>query len=463
MITILDLPNELIIDVAKLLATEDLLHAILWSRRLHCLIIPILLFRYNFRLPADEKVFRLVEPDVPALNLWQHSLLFKCPQTIDISMSVGDALKCMRLARFFSSLQGPSSPQTIKLHIDDIPNPRFSMVLDALRSTNVTNLTLSHPSSTLCKMVLPSHVGRRALAFAGLKVFRVHAAVLFDAPFARWTLQSINASQITELSLQTPGIFAPSWSRVLERLDVPTLRVLRVEGELSQTVLHRFLLKHRGLEELYVGYHSDYRTQFQLRAPPPSLPALSVLSAPVPYLLRLLSNSRSQFTSLVELTIFPDYHHEDPLHFASSLHRILAAVVDCKNLSALTCMIPPSLARSEDNALYGGFSLCDSGLRFPEVGYIVLQQVSREWAPREKAFDSALLVRATLPPCVLYSMSYGRRTSRNGSSNSPRYFRSSYGRMLPLNGAKTWRVSAQSAPLFSTCLYILVVLNYTGG
>ncbi|KZT09414.1 uncharacterized protein LAESUDRAFT_756386 [Laetiporus sulphureus 93-53] len=393
-LTILDLPNELLINIVDLLPTEDLFSIIILSRRLHCLAITLLLSRYDLHSPEKGgSLYISKHKAILALNLWRRSLVFECPRLLSIHLQVDDTKACRLLSRFFTSLQGVNGIHSIEVRLDEIPDPAFVDVLDALCVTNVVSLTIDHRSNNICKTVMPSKIKRRPTLLPNLRAFQPHAALLFNMPYARWTLETINCSKISELSLVTPGLISPSWNNVLGRLNVPSLHILRVEGELSQAVLNRFLFRHRELQELHIGYHSDCHTVTQLQCPPPELPCLHTLSAPIPYLLRLLGDSRSKIIILAKLTVLPDVQHDDPAHFLCNLSRILAAVVDCEYLWSLKLMVPPQLAAASEDVIYGGFGFImqDPGVHLMEVRAVILEQASQTRALREDAFSPSLL------------------------------------------------------------------------
>ncbi|KZT01433.1 uncharacterized protein LAESUDRAFT_763693 [Laetiporus sulphureus 93-53] len=357
-VTVLDLPNELLIGIAELLPTTALFAVIILSRQLHCIVMPLLLSRHGLRPPVK-----------------------------------GDMQECKLLSRYLWSLKDLRSIPHIIIQLEVAPTPEFSHVLDALRNTPVENLTLVHRSNKICKTELPLRGKRRVVTSSCLKVFRPHASLLFDTPFAEWTLETINCSDICELSLLTPGLISPSWNHVLEWLNISSLRILHVEGELSQAVLNRFMMCHPDVKELHIGNYSDCgNAMHQLGMPPPMLTNLHTLSAPIPYLIRLLGDPHYRITSLLELRILPDSRHDDPAQYLCNLSRILAAVVHCDKLWSLKCTIPAQLAAACEDPLYGGLGLIhDVNLHLTEVGYVVLEQASAHGGMRKAAFSHSLL------------------------------------------------------------------------
>ncbi|KZT11555.1 uncharacterized protein LAESUDRAFT_711019 [Laetiporus sulphureus 93-53] len=75
-LTILDLPNELLINIVGLLPTEDLFSIIILSRRLHCLAITLLLSRYDLHSPEKGgSLYVSKHKAILALNLWRRWMI----------------------------------------------------------------------------------------------------------------------------------------------------------------------------------------------------------------------------------------------------------------------------------------------------------------------------------------------------------------------------------------------------
>ncbi|KZT00870.1 uncharacterized protein LAESUDRAFT_764258 [Laetiporus sulphureus 93-53] len=204
----------------------------------------------------------------------------------------------------------------------------------------------------------------------------------------------INSTSLVELTLVTPGLASPPWSLILERLAIPTLRILRIEGELTHLALDRFLQRHRGLEELHIGYHSDYGRVARRRTPPSDLSHLRVLAAPTMYLLHILGDERTSTATLERLTILPSLHCEKTAEFVCSLSKVLTLVSELEELYWLNCTFPPFMAAGVDEIPNGIIGLPLSDVLLPNVKYVVLEQASSE--NKWDSFSALLLISRPL-------------------------------------------------------------------
>ncbi|KZT05416.1 uncharacterized protein LAESUDRAFT_760289 [Laetiporus sulphureus 93-53] len=344
-------PNELVIAIAELLPDSDVVHMSILSRRLHYIAVPIYLRRHGLRISGENKAIVLLREDaVATLSFWRHTLLFQCPRTIRVTINSDNLSEYVQLGHFFSSLEPTSPLRTVKLVFNASPGD---------------------------------------LLFPSLETFQPQAAVLFDSSLCQWTLTMINSSTIGELSLITPGLASPPWSRILERLVIPSLHILRIEGELTQIALDRFLRRHGGMRELHIGYHSDCGGAARRRSPPPELPHLWVLAAPLTYLPRLLGDERMRITTLERLTILPDFDCDNTAEFVCNFSKVLVLVSELQDLWWLNCTLPPLFAADVDETVSSGFGLQILDALFPQIKCIVLEQASRE--NRQDSFSMTLL------------------------------------------------------------------------
>ncbi|KZT00207.1 uncharacterized protein LAESUDRAFT_764797 [Laetiporus sulphureus 93-53] len=385
-------PNELVIAIAELLPDSDVVHMSILSRRLHYIAVPIYLRRHGLRISGENKAIVLLREDaVATLSFWRHTLLFQCPRTIRVTINSDNLSEYVQLGHFFSSLEPTSPLRTVKLVFNASPGGQLINLLETLRHSCVSDITLWHRSNKICRPALPSKPisCTQISSFPSLETFQPQAAMLFDSSLCQWTLTMINSSTIGELSLITPGLASPPWSHILERLVIPSLHILRIEGELTQIALDRFLRRHGGMRELHIGYHSDCGGAARRRSPPPELPHLRVLAAPLTYLPRLLGDERMRITTLERLTILPDFDCDNTAEFVCNFSKVLVLVSELQDLWWLNCTLPPLFAADVDETVSGGFGLQILDALFPQIKCIVLEQASRE--NRQDSFSMTLL------------------------------------------------------------------------
>ncbi|KZT04239.1 uncharacterized protein LAESUDRAFT_761359 [Laetiporus sulphureus 93-53] len=383
-------PNELVLAIAELLPDSDLVCLTTLSCHMHYITVPIYLRRHGLRISGADKVVVLLRDDaIATLSFWRRSLLFQCPRILRVGINTPS--EYMRLGRFFASLGSDSPLRNVKLFLDSPPGQQLVEVLDTLRHSCVSSITLWHRSSIICRPVLPcKHVSCSPdFSFSTLETFQPQVAALFDSSLSQWTLQMINSTSLVELTLVTPGLASPPWSLILERLAIPTLRILRIEGELTHLALDRFLQRHRGLEELHIGYHSDYGRVARRRTPPSDLSHLWVLAVPTMYLLHILGDERTSAATLERLTILPSLHCEKIAEFVCSLSKVLTLVSELEELYWLNCTFPPFMAAGVDEIPNGIIGLPLSDVLLPNVKYVVLEQASSE--NKRDSFSALLL------------------------------------------------------------------------
>ncbi|KAF9009525.1 hypothetical protein BDQ17DRAFT_1068044 [Cyathus striatus] len=127
-----------------------------------------------------------------------------------------------------------------------------------------------------------------------LEVFNLHSPILLEHRFFNWTVDILNHSRITTLSLnQMVRIPTSLWADFLSMLYLPRLTTLLVDVlALSPQDALDFLERHPGLERLYVGNnvlcpfhcHPGHELEVQHKL----LPNLRYLSASASFLSQLL-------------------------------------------------------------------------------------------------------------------------------------------------------------------------------
>ncbi|RDB24744.1 hypothetical protein Hypma_007949 [Hypsizygus marmoreus] len=122
---------------------------------------------------------------------------------------------------------------------------------------------------------------KRVLYRNHLHTFGVHASILFMQPFYDWTIETLNTSNITSLSLRLSGMTSRALGVTLSNLTIPSLVTFAAETvAISFTDLHQFLLRHPSISHLHLHPHLNYHrsTKLPRRAKKKFLPQLTSVS-----------------------------------------------------------------------------------------------------------------------------------------------------------------------------------------
>lgn len=141
----------------------------------------------------------------------------------------------------------------------------------------------------------------------GLKTFNLHSSMLFQAQFFPWTVNTLNRSGLSTLSLKYLDIDPDAWGTILPHLTLPTLSDLTIElCSIEYRDLRKFLTRHQQVKRLYLGRSLSASPNAQL--PVVYLSRLLHLSATPEYLIHLLSQQGS-FPSLESVSAICQIRH----------------------------------------------------------------------------------------------------------------------------------------------------------
>lgn len=126
-----------------------------------------------------------------------------------------------------------------------------------------------------------------------LETFNLHSSMLLHAQFCSWTIETLNSSSISTLSLKHLCIHQEAWNIILPRITLRALSSLSIDAcTIGYTELSNFLDRHPQVTRLYLGR--------RLMLPPSNgrlsksaLRQLTHLSATLEYLINLLSPTNS--------------------------------------------------------------------------------------------------------------------------------------------------------------------------
>ena len=309
---ILDLPNEIIIFILEDLEDDDLFSLALLSRQLHHLALPIylsrngissrpssqfLLFddRYNSILKAlNTALFR------PSLN----SLLCTLPchkrpdglfrQILMINRLVGKVT--LHEANITFDKVNPLVPakeeSVMSRSFGDIEDPDYglaqefgrelSIMMELILASGCRSFTISHsgtysPSSNETKAAILANfhglqfvkkkVTKLLQPFSfmfpriypttpnPLKTFNLHSPIAIHPQLCRWTINTLNNSNLTSLSIsQNRSTKSSVWSLVLPCITIPSLSRLSIDMcSIKTGDLFKFLSRHPTIQNLFLG------------------------------------------------------------------------------------------------------------------------------------------------------------------------------------------------------------------
>lgn len=340
-------PVELILQILQFLDDSDLYSFSFVCADLHRLVTPLYLEQQHLSVPCPGRNIVFVsEPwAFEALAVWRNSLEFQAPKYIYCWFShdpVTASADLDHLQRFFSTLHGSTIISQIHLYLQCRPPSGLTGVLEGIRWMDSTHLRVHHPTSAVLKHTMcPAHLLDLYphQFFPQLTVFQINAASMFSPNLFHWTLQTINHSSLTELDLITAGLSSVCWSRILPRINVPTLLAFHIDGDIPMNVLDVFFVCHKNIKSLHIGLHSILACQ--TRSTRPSLAALKDLDAPLSYILHLLGPSTSSLLPLEQLSISPDEVPPCAGQLNTLLQRLFLCIAAYDLLWRLTFMLPP--------------------------------------------------------------------------------------------------------------------------
>lgn len=229
--------------------------------------------------------------------------------------------------------------------------PDFLRLLDTILDRKCTSLTVTHgyflPSSSLkVSSTYRTRVGDSVSAVtsflgsslsvghkvpvraepplhADLQMLCVHSNLLLSHPVYDWTMQTINRSSITSLSLRFPGWSSGDWAIVLSSIAVPSLKSFTAETiDIALVDLLKFLSRHPSIQSLNLHPYFNYSS-------PQKLPRRSKKLF-LPQLASLSGNPKNIKTILSRFHSLPRLH---AITLTLPLHQRVFRIADFEKLS----------------------------------------------------------------------------------------------------------------------------------
>ena len=309
---ILDLPDEIIIFILEDLEDDDLFSLALLSRQLHQLALPIYLTRNGISsrpssqlLLFDDRsnsILKALNTALfkPSLNSLLCTLLcHKSPddlfrQILMINRLVGKVTLNEASITFdkVDPLEPAKEEIVMSRFFEDIEDPdhglaqefgrELTVMMEMILASGCRSFTISHsgtyspPSNETKAAILTNFHGlqfikekvtKLLLPFSSmfprlyptstnaLKTFNLHSPIAIHPQLCRWTIDTLNNSNITSLSIsQNRSTKSSVWSLVLPCITIPSLSHLSIDLCSIKTVdLFKFLCRHPLIQDLFLG------------------------------------------------------------------------------------------------------------------------------------------------------------------------------------------------------------------
>ena len=310
---ILDLPNEIIIFILEELEDDDLFSLALLSRKLHHLALPIYLSRNGISsqpgsqlLLFDDRsnsIFKALNTALfrPTLNsllctLFYHRRpddLFR--QLLMVNRLLGKVSTLHEASVSFDKVSPlvPAKEETVMSRFfGDIEDPDHGLVqefgkeltvmMELILASGCHSFTISHsgtyspPSNETKATILANFHGLQfikkkvtslLLPFSSmfpsfyptttnaLKTFNLHSPIAIHPHLCRWTINTLNNSNLTSLSIsQNRSTKSSVWSLVLPCITIPSLSHLSIDMcSINTGDLFNFLCRHPLIQSLFLG------------------------------------------------------------------------------------------------------------------------------------------------------------------------------------------------------------------
>ncbi|KDQ54098.1 hypothetical protein JAAARDRAFT_38715 [Jaapia argillacea MUCL 33604] len=297
-----ELPDEVFALIFRHLPTKDLSQLLFLNHYLHCIVFPALLSRHHFtritRIPscpssdADSKITHCpthLKSPCPPTSLESHFLELSSPHHFS-------CVKLLRLSPAFTSvrwLECTFNEDTIR-HLPEItrlvnklshvgsvtldfgfgstvksakprhrskPKKRVTVqslgaFLDALSGKGCETLEVgrwSHDPFAIHSDSISAPGSPPLRPLTTLKQFNIHLSSLLTTPLVNWTIDTLNSSPISSLSIHCDDILTSVWVYILPRLSLPSLtRLAIVSNTLPNVEFTEFLRRHGLINELDV-------------------------------------------------------------------------------------------------------------------------------------------------------------------------------------------------------------------
>ena len=309
---ILDLPNEIVIFILEDLEDDELFSLALLSRQLHHLALPLYLSRNGISsrpssqlLLFDDRsnsILKALNTALfrPSLNSLLCTLLFhKRPddlfrQILMINRLVGKVSLHEAIINFDEAIPLVPAKEDIVMSqfIRDLEDPDHGLVqefgteltvmMELILASGCQSFTISHsgtysPSSNETKAAILSNfhglqlvkkkVTKLLQPFASmfpklypttanaLKTFNLHSPIAIHPHLCRWTINTLNNSNLTSLSIsQNRSTKSSVWSLVLPCITIPSLSHLSIDlCSIKTGDLFKFLSRHPQIQDLFLG------------------------------------------------------------------------------------------------------------------------------------------------------------------------------------------------------------------
>jgi len=310
---ILDLPNEIIIFILEDLEDDELFSLSLLSRQLHHLALPIYLSRNGISsrpssqlLLFDDRsnsVLKALNAALfsPALNSLLCTLL--CHKHLDdlfrqilmLNRLVGKVSTLHEASINFDKVsQLVSAKEEIEMSrlFGDIEDPahgltqefgrELTVMMESILASGCHAFTISHsgahlpPSDETKAAILANFYGLQFIkkkvsrlfrplssmfprlystTTNTLKTFHLHSPIAIHPHLCRWTINTLNNSNLTSLSIsQNRSTESSVWSLVLPCITIPSLSHLSIDlCSIKTGDLFKFLRRHPLIQNLFLG------------------------------------------------------------------------------------------------------------------------------------------------------------------------------------------------------------------
>ena len=308
---ILDLPNEIIIFILEDLEDDELFSLALLSRQLHHLALPIYLSRNGISSRPSSQLLlfddrsnsilkalntALFRPSLNSLlctllchkrpdDLFRQILminrvvgkvtLHEASITFDKVNPVVPAKEETVMSRFFGDIEDPDHGLVQEF------GRELTVMMELFVASGCHSFTISHsgtysppPDETKAAILANFHglqfikkrVTRLLLPFSlfprlyptstnALKTFNFHSPIAIHPHLCRWTINTLNNSNLTSLSIsQNRSTKASIWSLVLPCITIPSLSHLSIDMcSIKTGDLFKFLCRHPLIQNLFLG------------------------------------------------------------------------------------------------------------------------------------------------------------------------------------------------------------------
>ena len=309
---ILDLPNEIIIFILEDLEDDELFSLALLSRQLHHLALPIYLSRNGISSRPSSQLLlfddrsnsilkalntALFRPSLNSLlctllchkrpdDLYRQLLminrlvgkvtLHEANITFDKVTPLVPAKEETVMSRFFGDIEDPDHELEQEL------GRELTVMMEMVLASGCHSFTISHsgtysPSSNETKAaILANFHGFQSIKkkftkllqpFTSmfpklsptttntLKTFNLHSPIAIHPHLCRWTINTLNNSKLTSLSIsQNRSTKSSVWSLVLPCITIPSLSHLSIDlCSIKTCDLFKFLCRHPSIENLFLG------------------------------------------------------------------------------------------------------------------------------------------------------------------------------------------------------------------